>query len=54
MQTCNSSPLQAPETSKAPAAAPPEVSVKAHWSEADEIALIEYIAEHKAEAGDGC
>ena len=47
MQTRNSSPPQAPE------APLPEVSVKAQWSEADEIALIEYIAEHKAEAGDG-
>jgi hypothetical protein len=42
MQTRNSSPPQAPE---APS--------KAQWSEADEIALIDYITEHKAEAGDG-
>jgi hypothetical protein len=48
MQTRNSSPPQTP------AEAPPlEASGKAQWSEADEIALIEYIAEHKAEAGDG-
>jgi len=45
MQTRTSSPPQAPP--------PPEASAKAQWSEADEIALIEYIAEHKAEAGDG-
>jgi len=48
MQTCNSSPLQ---TLEAPC--PPEASGKAQWSEADEIMLIEYIAKHKAEAGDG-
>ena len=42
MQTCNSSPPQAPEASG-----------KAQWSKADEITLIEYIAQHKAEAGDG-
>ena len=48
MQTHNSSLLQAPE-----APHPPEVSAKAQWSEDDEIALIEYVAEHKAEAGDG-
>jgi hypothetical protein len=47
MQTRNSSPPQAPE-----APLPPEGIIKAQWSEADEIALIEYIAEHKAEAGD--
>jgi hypothetical protein len=45
MQTRNSSPPQA--------SPPPEASGKAQWSEADEIALIEYITEHKAEAGDG-
>jgi hypothetical protein len=50
MQTRNSSPLQAPES---PPPGPPEASGKAQWSEADEIALIEYITEHKAEAGDG-
>ena len=32
---------------------PPEASGNTQWSEADEIALIEYITEHKAEAGDG-
>ena len=48
MQTRNSSPPQAPEGPR-----PPEALVKAQWSEADEIALIEYVAEHKAEAGDG-
>jgi hypothetical protein len=48
MQTRNSSPPQPP------AEAPPlEASGKAQWYEADEIALIEYITEHKAEAGDG-
>ncbi|KAF8231006.1 hypothetical protein L208DRAFT_1127618, partial [Tricholoma matsutake] len=31
----------------------PEASGKAQWSEADKIALIEYITEHKAEASDG-
>ncbi len=48
MQTRNSSPPQAPE-----APPPPEASGKAQWSVADEIALIDYIANHKAEAGDG-
>jgi len=48
MQSRNSSP---PQTLKAPPI--PEASGKAQWSEADEIALIEYITEHKAEAGDG-
>ena len=48
MQTRNSSPPQAPE-----APSLPETSGKAQWSEDDEIALIEYIAERKAEAGDG-
>ena len=48
MQTRNSSP---PQASEAPP--PPEVSAKAQWSEDDEIVLIEYVAEHKAEAGDG-
>jgi hypothetical protein len=42
MQTGTSSPLQAPEASG-----------KAQWSKADSITLIEYITEHKAEAGDG-
>jgi hypothetical protein len=42
-----SSPPQAPPPPQA------EASAKAQWSEADEIALIKYIAEHKAEAGDG-
>ena len=51
MQTRNSSPPQAPGPPEAPP--PPEAPAKAQWSEADEIALIEYIAEHKAEAGDG-
>jgi hypothetical protein len=49
MQTRNSSPPEAPESPPLP----PEVSGKAQWSEADEIALIEYIAEHKAQGGDG-
>ena len=48
MQTRNSSPPQAPADNPPPA----EASGK-EWSEADEIALIEYITEHKAEAGDG-
>jgi hypothetical protein len=48
MQTRSSSPPQAPD-----APPQPESSGKAHWSEDDEIALIEYIADHKAEAGDG-
>jgi hypothetical protein len=48
MQTRNSSPPQPPVIPPLP-----EVSGKAQWSEADEIALIEYITEHKAEAGDG-
>ena len=49
MQTRNSSPPQAPADNPPP----PEASGKAQWSEADEIALIEYITDHKAEAGDG-
>ena len=49
MQTRNSSPPQAPDV----VPPPPEASVKAQWSEANEITFIEYIAEHKAEAGDG-
>lgn len=49
MQTRNSSPPQAPDVPEAP----PEASGKAQWSDADEIALIEYIAEHKSEAGEG-
>ena len=48
MQTRNSSPPQAPEAPPLP-----ESSGKAQWSEADEIALLEYIAEHKAEASAG-
>jgi hypothetical protein len=52
MQTRNSSPPQAP-ASDAPPPPPPEATGKAQWSEADEIALIEYISERKAEAGDG-
>jgi hypothetical protein len=52
MQTRNSSPLQAPETPLPPLAGSGP-SGKAQWSEADEIALIEYIADHKSEAGDG-
>ena len=47
MQTRRSSPPQAPPPPQA------EASAKAQWSKADEIALIEYITEHKAEAGDG-
>jgi hypothetical protein len=42
MQTHSSSPLQ---PHKAPA--------KAQWTKVDEIALIDYITEHKAEARDG-
>ena len=49
MQTRNSSPPQAPADNPPPA----EASGKAQWSEADKIALIEYITKHKAEAGDG-
>jgi hypothetical protein len=49
MQTRNSSPPQPPEGPPAPL----EPSGKAQWSEADEIALIEYITDHRAEAGDG-
>jgi hypothetical protein len=49
MQTRNSSPPQAPEVPQPL----PEPSSKAQWTEADEIALIEYIADHKSEAGDG-
>jgi len=47
MQTHTSSPPQAPPPPQA------EASAKAQWSKADEIVLIKYIAEHKAEAGDG-
>jgi hypothetical protein len=46
MQTRSSSPLQ-------PHEAPPEAFAKAQWTEADEIVLIDYITEHKAEARDG-
>jgi len=50
MQTCNSnSPPQPP----GPLPSLPETTPKAHWSEADEIALIDYITKHKAKAGDG-
>jgi hypothetical protein len=49
MQTRNSSPPQAPEEEPPP----PEASGKAQWSESDEIALIDYVAEHKSKAGDG-
>jgi hypothetical protein len=31
----------------------PETTVKAQWNEEDEIVFIEYITEHRAEAGDG-
>jgi hypothetical protein len=31
----------------------PNATGKAHWCEADEVTLIEYIMDHKAEAGDG-
>ena len=30
-----------------------ESSAKAVWTEADEVAFIQYIADHKSEAGDG-
>ena len=55
MQTRSSSPLQPPPDDNPPGPPPPpaENSGKAQWSEDDEIALIDYIAEHKAEAGDG-
>src|ERR1700679_2470388 len=53
MQTRNSSPLQAPEDPPPPPTPQAEASGKAQWSEADEIALIEYIATRKSEAGDG-
>ena len=50
MQTRNSnSPPQPPE----PLPSLPETTSKAHWSEANEIALIDYIADNKAKAGDG-
>lgn len=53
MQTRNSSPPQPPPDSEAlPPPLPPEAAGKAQWTEADEIALIDYIMEHKAEAGD--
>jgi hypothetical protein len=48
MQTRTSSP---PQPTQAPP--PSEAPAKAQWFEADEIALIEYITEHRAEAGDG-
>jgi hypothetical protein len=51
MQTRSSSPLQPHEAPPLPA--PPEAPAKAQWTEADEITLIDYITEHKAEAGDG-
>jgi len=49
MQTRNSSPPQAPAEDPPL----PEASGKAQWSEADEIALIDYIAERKSIGGDG-
>jgi hypothetical protein len=49
MQTRSSSPLQPHEAPPAP----PEAPAKAQWTEADEITLIDYITEHKAEARDG-
>ena len=48
IQTRNSPP-QPPE----PLPSLPEITIKAQWSEADEIALIDYIANSKAKAGDG-
>jgi hypothetical protein len=51
MQTHSSSLLQPHEAPPPPA--PPEAPAKAQWTEADEITLIDYITEHKAEAGDG-
>jgi hypothetical protein len=36
-----------------PLPAPPEAPAQAQWTEANEIALIDYITEHKAEARDG-
>ena len=53
MQTRNSSLPQPPPEEAPPPPPPPEASGKAQWTEADEIALIDYIAEHKAEVGDG-
>ena len=47
----HSSPPQA--TGELPAPTPIESSVKAIWTEADEVELIQYIADHKSEAGDG-
>jgi hypothetical protein len=50
MQTHSSSPLQPHEAPPLPA--PPEAPAKAQWTEADEITLINYITEQKAEARD--
>ena len=49
MQIRNSSLPQAPDI----VPPPPEASVKAQWSKANEITHIEYIAEHKTKTGDG-
>ena len=49
MQTRNNSPPAGSCRQSTPA----EASGKAQWSEADKITLIEYITEHKDEAGDG-
>ena len=53
MQTCNRSPLQLPPEDAPPPLPPSKASGKAQWTEADEIALIDYITKHKAEASDG-
>ena len=48
MQT-RTSPPQEPD----PLPSLPETPLKASWTEPDEIVFIQYIADHKAEAGDG-
>jgi hypothetical protein len=48
MHMCNSPP-HSPKT----APPVPETTVKAQWTEDDEVMFIKYITEHRAEAGDG-
>jgi hypothetical protein len=49
MHTCNSPPQAKDELPVPPSL---EATVKANWEPSDEIAFIDYIADHKAEAGD--